>query len=40
MATINMKELNKDFLNFWTSKSKRRIAANHGLFDRQGNRAK
>ena len=38
MATINMKELNEDFLNFWTSKSKRRIAANHGLFDRQGNR--
>ena len=40
MATINMKELDKDFLNFWTSKSKRRIAANHGLFDRQGNRAR
>ena len=40
MAAINMKELTKDFLNFWTSKSKRRIAANYGLFDRQGNRAK
>ncbi len=39
IATINMNELNKDFLNFWTSKSKRRIAANLRLFDRQGKRA-
>ncbi len=38
MATINMEELKKDFLHFWTSKSKRRIAVNYGLFDRQGNR--
>jgi hypothetical protein len=40
ISTINMEELNEDFLDFWTSKSKRRIAANHGLLDRQGNRAK
>jgi hypothetical protein len=39
MATINMQELKKDFLHFWTSKSKRRIAADYSLFDRQGNRA-
>ncbi len=40
IATINMRGLNKDFLNFWASKSKRFTAANYGLFDRQGNRAK
>jgi hypothetical protein len=40
IATINMKELNRDFLNFWTSKSKRHAAASHRLFDNQGNRAR
>ena len=40
LATINMKEINKDFLDFWTSKSKRNTAANYRLFDRQGKKAK
>ena len=40
IATINMKELNRDFLNFWTSKSKRYAAASYRLFDNQGNRAR
>lgn len=40
ISTINMKEFNEDFLNFWTSKSKRRMAANYDLFDRYGNRTR
>ncbi len=39
LATINEKELNKDFLDFWTSNFKRDTAANHRLFDRQGKKA-
>jgi hypothetical protein len=35
VAAINMKELNEDFLNFWTSKSKRSMAADYDLFNRQ-----
>ncbi len=40
LATININQLNKDFLNFWNSNSKRNTAANHRLFDRQGKKAK
>lgn len=40
IATINMKELNKDFLDFWADKSKRRTAEDHRLFDRRGKRVK